>query len=175
MEKNIIEISKGIYDFEIARKSDLDATAQTIIGLLAVLAAYIYFSIDKVHEENIEFKMHFYLLIFSGVVAKAASCYFLLVGMFRYKFAFMNHPAELQKHYQELKMYDLQTADSAFEKFFGERYIELATMNGERNDFRSQNYSKSKIMLVISFLFCIVSSLVYLRSMIDWEVFNVGK
>ena len=145
--------SKNAYDFEIARKEDINNSISLPINILVGIYISIFYILDKIggEEINLLICLNIIFVISAFILSLVASAFFA-VGLLSSKTVYMDHPATLKIYREGLLKSDPETADNLYQDFIKRRYESIATINGERNDWRSNVFANGKFIVGLTLL-----------------------
>jgi hypothetical protein len=167
------ELAKEAYQFEIDRKERIENGINLPINIITAIAVATVYLISQARGED--FFLEFWILAFCCLtlifIVFSASC--IVLGYISEKTAYIDHPDVIAKHRNDLLTYYQQEGEAKFQEFLSQRYIQIASLNGQRNDRKSGRFFYAKILLVLGMVSFLASIMLYVANLIDWKTVNV--
>ncbi|MCO5159757.1 MAG: hypothetical protein M9939_01365 [Mesorhizobium sp.] len=143
---------KEQYEFEIDRKDRIESSIHFPVSIIVGVSISGIYIIEKiVRPELIEGKL---AVIFAAVaiVIMAIASSIIVYSYVNARTAYLDHPVVLEKHKADLIEHDRENGAAAYEDFLITRYRDIATLNGQRNDQKSELFYKAKVCIVIGMI-----------------------
>lgn len=138
-----LEHIKEHYNFELARKAEINSAFKTNIQLALTAIGFLYFFGTTDHSGNLWLSLAYWLSLFLASTSIALSG----IGSVHFSTRFPDSPNTIDDYYQKLREYDVETADEGIERYLEERWIENSSINAQRNRQRSSLAYYSRLSL----------------------------
>jgi len=149
---------KSLYERELNRRKDLDASINIPLTLISILVTINAFLIKEIFKEEVNcIRLMYFIVFLLFVVSICISIYYLSKSYnnFFKGFAYKNlaKTSEIRKFEKDLEIYNKSIAEDkrlTFEEFVLNRIISITDDNILFNDERSKDLYKSKSFLIFS-------------------------
>jgi len=164
--KTKLEFYKNVYDFELARKDNLNSNLNIPLTILSLIAGILgFFYINLPHCNNTISDYLFFGFLILATIVYAFSVYYFFKGLFGFGYGYISDAEKIEKYLIELETYNQVATKSQkidieteFYETIMKQYIEYSTLNFKNNNMKSGYLYKTTVQLLIAIVFTILCS-----------------
>ena len=163
---------KNMYHYELDRRDNIEQSLTYIISVITVICGVgIYFLNNLPFFESLFWSIAFFISYFLLMESILISTYFFIRTVHNYSYGYIPKPKEIDDDINKFEKYylDINTNENEIPELIEEDirnfliswYIEASQKNTVNNDLKSYFRHMTYNSIIISFIFFILSSLVF--------------